>query len=148
MVSVCLYGFLCCVCVVGNAKQIPGLVEHNWSLCAAVIGLSLTLPPAASPPKQQQQGGPSSSLDQEGEEAVLPLLRPLLQTELSLHSIEVVHALSEEVPLQTDFLRLYTAHCLTSCEKMADKGMQVRCFSYLLYMYLPYVCMVLPIKLL
>ena len=53
-------------------------------------------------------------------------LSTLLQSEMSLRSMEVVNRLTSAAVLPTDFVQLYIAHCIGSCEGMTDKYVQTR----------------------
>jgi hypothetical protein len=64
-----------------------------------------------------------------GENGGMEFLSPLVEMEMSFHSIEVVNGLnlhaSSEKDLPKDFIHRYISHCITSCEAMLDKYLQV-----------------------
>lgn len=53
-------------------------------------------------------------------------LLSLLEMDISFHSIEVINGLSAVIDLPPQFLNSYITNCISSCENMKDKFVQVR----------------------
>ena len=90
-----------------SPPQLPPIVEKNPALAVAFLQLVLS-PPLASPVL--------SSL----------FLSPLLHSELSLHSMELVNRLSSASLLPPDFLPSYIHHALECCRRLSDRYAQTR----------------------
>ncbi len=86
-----------------GAAQLPLLVEHTPALAVEVI---VALAPTPLLPS---------------------LLETLARSDMSLHSMEVVNRLTGCMELPTEFLHLYIANCIRSCEEATqDKYVQSR----------------------
>mmetsp|Transcript_19934 Transcript_19934/g.28556 ORF Transcript_19934/g.28556 Transcript_19934/m.28556 type:complete len:460 (+) Transcript_19934:1700-3079(+) len=89
-------------------EHIPSLVENNSTVAVECLIKFMSV----------------------GKTEVMQHLMALVTMDMSFHSIEVVNGLSlnatKEEDLPKEFIHCYISHCITSCEAMMDKFLQIR----------------------
>jgi hypothetical protein len=102
-------------------SRLPQLVEKNHEVAREFILQFMTI-------SLHRATAVSSTATPPLPHTINDYLSPLVDMDMSLHSMELVKdlALVDQIALPADFLHLYICKCLASCSNLADKFLQNR----------------------
>ena len=108
-----------------NPSDLPELVEHNPSMVSELLTHILNESLNGNVVDEMNKFG---GLKHCSDDKIPLILEALLNLDMSLHSMEVVNQLSTHCSpgiLPVSFIRTYISNCITRCENVKDKYLQV-----------------------
>lgn len=99
-------------------KKFPELVESNPIIANEVLYIYMKASPLTT--EEAEELPPVTSV------VVKEYLSELVNMEMSVHSMEVINRLSNNIELPPDFMHIYISNCIQSCENIKDRYVQNR----------------------